>query len=102
MPRFRANTEPPERARAAPSVDWIYSNNLKFTFGANYKGASNTDSWKFDDCRSCNPFAPFTGTQAVGQSLGLSGMEPLGRFRAGPIGAAFQENEIYVSMRYKF
>ena len=34
--------------------------------------------------------------------MGLSGIEPLGRFRAGPIGAAWKENELYVSYRVKF
>jgi hypothetical protein len=32
----------------------------------------------------------------------LSGLEPLGRFRAGPIGTAVREDEIYFNMRYKF
>jgi hypothetical protein len=32
----------------------------------------------------------------------LSGLEPLGRFRAGPIGAAFKENDVYVKLNYKF
>jgi hypothetical protein len=32
----------------------------------------------------------------------VGGLEPLGRFRAGPIGAAWKENEAYVSLRYKF
>jgi hypothetical protein len=29
-------------------------------------------------------------------------MEPLGRFRAGPIGAAFKENDIFLRVNYKF
>jgi hypothetical protein len=29
-------------------------------------------------------------------------MEPLGRFRAGPIGSAIREDEIFLTMRYKF
>jgi 2-oxopent-4-enoate/cis-2-oxohex-4-enoate hydratase len=29
-------------------------------------------------------------------------IEPLGRFRASPIGAAWKENEIYITARYKF
>ena len=95
------------RAKAyaiAPSVEWSVSDNLKLTFGGNFKGA-NSDGWQFDDCRSCNPFSPFTqynAAQAVGQSYGLGGLEPLGRFRAGPIGAAFKENEMFVTLRYKF
>ncbi len=89
----------------APQLEWNYTNDLKLTIGANYKMAEGRDRWNFDDCRSCNPFAPFTsydGSQAVGQSWGLGGMEPLGRFRAGPIGAAFKENDLFVKLNYKF
>jgi hypothetical protein len=35
-------------------------------------------------------------------SRGVSGFEPLGRFRAGPIGAAIKENDLFFTMRYKF
>ena len=89
----------------APQVEWNFSNDLKLTFGANYKLAEGRSRWNFDDCRSCNPYAPFTQAdpnQAVGQSWGLGGMEPLGRFRAGPIGAAFKENDLFVKLNYKF
>jgi hypothetical protein len=89
----------------APQLEWNFSNDLKLTLGANYKIAEGRDRWKFDDCRSCNPYDPFTsyGTgQGVGQSFGLGGMEPLGRFRAGPIGAAFKENDLYFKLNYKF
>ncbi|PKO38714.1 MAG: DUF1302 domain-containing protein [Betaproteobacteria bacterium HGW-Betaproteobacteria-6] len=87
----------------APQVEWNVTNDLKVTFGANYKLAEGRSRWKFDDCRSCNPYPPFTGTEAtVGVSSGLGGMEPLGRFRAGPIGAAFKENDIFVKLNYKF
>jgi hypothetical protein len=92
-----------------PLVEWNVTNDLKVTFGANYKGRSDQSTWNFDDCRSCNPYAPYTmytngsTTQGMaGGSFGLSGIEPLGRFRAGPIGAAWKENEIYVTARYKF
>lgn len=96
------------QARASavsPQVEWNVSNDLKLTFGANYKFANGNSHYKFDDCRSCNPYDPFTSYgagQAVGQSYGLGGLEPLGRFRAGPIGAAFKENDIYVRVNYKF
>lgn len=96
------------RAKAfaiSPQVEWNVTNDLKLTFGANYKGSNGDDHYKFDDCRSCNPYAPFTSYapgQAVGQSFGLGGIEPLGRFRAGPIGTAFNENDVYVKLNYKF
>ncbi|WP_158304628.1 hypothetical protein [Methylibium petroleiphilum] len=35
-------------------------------------------------------------------SRGLGGLEPLGRFRAGPIGSAWKENEIFLTARYQF
>ena len=92
---------------AAPQVEWVASDKLKFTVGANVKWGNDEDKYKVDDCRSCNPWAPFTApngdtnpTQSF--SRGLSGLEPLGRFRAGPIGTAVREDEIYFNMRYKF
>lgn len=98
------------KARAtalAPQVEWNVSNDLKLTFGANYKLAEGRSNWEFDDCRSCNPFAPFTApagdaNPGIPYSRGLSGMEPLGRFRAGPIGAAFKENDLFIKLNYKF
>jgi hypothetical protein len=89
-----------------PSLDWLFTNDFKLTFGANVKGG-DVDRYAFDDCRSCNPYPPFTTYTAIGQSfvpgsVGLAGIEPLGRFRAGPIGAAFKENEIFLTLRYKF
>lgn len=91
----------------APQVEWNMTNDLKLTFGANYKGANGDEHYKVDDCRSCNPFAPFTApvgdaNPMTAYSRGLSGIEPLGRFRAGPIGTAFRENDIYVKLNYKF
>lgn len=92
---------------AAPQVEWLLSDNLKFAIGANVKLGSDNDRYKYDDCRACNPWPPFTSgnyggdpTQAF--SRGLAGLEPLGRFRAGPIGAAWAEDEIYATLRYKF
>ncbi len=93
---------------AAPQVEWIASDKLKFTVGANVKWGNDESKYKVDDCRSCNPWAPFTApqgdpaTQFQSFSRGLSGLEPLGRFRAGPIGTAVREDEIYFNMRYKF
>jgi hypothetical protein len=91
----------------APSIEWSATDNLKFTFGANYKGGGDVNRYRFDDCRACNPWGPFTApvgdpSPTVAGSRGLSGIEPLGRFRAGPIGAAFKENDIFITARYKF
>ena len=91
----------------APSVEWSTTDNLKFSLGANLKGGGNNANYATDDCRTCNPWPPFTApygsaTPMTVGSSGLSGFEPLGRFRAGPIGTAIKENDIFVTMRYKF
>lgn len=106
----------------APSVDWIVNDHVKLTVGANLKFTGSVDRYQFDDCRSCNPFPPFTapfgelnpGTDGEGGALpplpsafqaysrGLSGIEPLGRFRAGPIGTARKEDEVFATLRYAF
>ncbi|QID19772.1 DUF1302 domain-containing protein [Nitrogeniibacter mangrovi] len=94
---FRARTH-----AIAPKVEWSVTDQLKLTFGGNFKGGSNSRN-RFDDCRSCNPYAPFTGSVAdMGYSMGMASFEPLGRFRAGPIGTAMYEDEIFFQMRYRF
>ena len=90
---------------AAPSVEWLYSDNLKFTFGANLKFGDGARKW--NDARDTNPCPPFSGGQGGRNPfeqgvVGLTGYEPLGRFRAGPIGMANKEDEVSVSVRYKF
>ena len=94
---------------AAPQVEWIVSNKFKVAVGANVKWGNNLSNYKVDDCRSCNPWAPFTQPNGEDPALamqsfsrGLSGLEPLGRFRAGAIGTAFSENELYINAKYKF
>ncbi len=87
----------------APSVDWLISDNLRLTVGANIKVGDSAQ--KFDDCRACNPFPPATGPVGAEGSLAirsLAGFEPLGRFRAGPIGMAQNEDEVQVTLRYRF
>jgi hypothetical protein len=92
----------------SPSVNWLISNHLSLTAGAllHYNDLSR---YNFDDCRSCNPWAPFTTytgatvPQAFTDgSYGLGGIEPLGRFRAGPLGAAGKENQLFVKLRASF
>ena len=99
------------KARAmvtSPSVEFLVTDKLKVTTGANVKVLTgDNDRWDFDDCRSCNPWPPFTAGTYPGDPLeaysrGLGGMEPLGRFRAGPIGSAFKEDEAFVTLRYSF
>ncbi|WP_231497820.1 DUF1302 family protein, partial [Methylibium sp. T29-B] len=91
----------------SPQVDWIVTDKFKISFGGNFKLRNGEDRWKFDDCRSCNPWAPFTAPfgdtdPMTTYSRGLGGLEPLGRFRAGPIGSAWKENEIFLTARYQF
>jgi len=66
-------------AALAPQADWLFSDRLRLSFGANIKLAS-TASWKFDDCRSCNPYPPYT--TYAGQSLvpGSAGVGDLSRW----------------------
>ena len=90
---------------AAPSLEWLFSDNLKITVGANYKFGDGAQKW--NDARDGNPFPPFSGCQngrpCMEQGMvGLTGYEPLGRFRAGPIGMANKEDEVFVTVRYKF
>jgi hypothetical protein len=85
----------------APSVEYLFSDNLKIVAGANFKVGRGAR--EFDDCRSCNPWDPFTSYGLPeGASAGLSGYEPLGRFRAGPIGMAQKEDELQLTLRYSF
>ena len=91
----------------APSIDWLISDNWQLILGANYKTGGEDE--QFDDCRLCNPFPPFTsgpvpehGVGFTSGSAGLSGFEPLGRFRSGPIGMAEKEDEIQLTVRYRF
>jgi hypothetical protein len=86
----------------APSVDWLISDNWRLIFGANIKFGDDMGDQKFDDCRSCNPFPGFTGPPDQVGSIGLSGIEPLSRFRAGPIASASQEDELQITLRYRF
>lgn len=87
----------------APSIEWLVTDNFRVTAGANVK--VGTGARKFDDCRTCNPWDPFTAAypgQPAGESAGLGGYEPLGRFQSGPIGMAQKEDEIQLTMRYSF
>lgn len=96
------------RAKAttlAMHVEWIASDNLKVTAGFNVKFGKGAR--KFDDCRTCNPWPPFTAAplpngHPQGYSLALGGYEPLGRFRSGPIGMAQKEDELQLTVRYSF
>jgi hypothetical protein len=89
----------------SPSLDWLITDNWQITAAANFKFGRGAQ--KFDDCRTCNPWPPFTSTPLHADpfapgSVGLGGFEPLGRFRQGPIGSADKEDEIQLTVRYRF
>ena len=86
-----------------PSVDWLITDNWRLVAKWNTKIGKGAQKW--DDCRTCNPFSPATDAfpgHLPGETLGLGGYEPLGRFRAGPIGMANEEDEIAILVRYSF
>lgn len=86
----------------APSVTFLYTDKLKFKVGANYKWQTgNMDRYSFADGRG------LTGTLSpVGSGnpvdSGVGGLEALGRFKAGLIGTAVREDEIFFNMQYQF
>lgn len=90
----------------APSIDWLINDNWRLIVGANFK--FGTGARKFDDVRTANVFPPFTCPPGCipggpnGASAGLGGFEPLGRFRSGPIGMGQKEDEIQITLRYRF
>lgn len=108
----------------APSIEWLISDHWKVNLGLNIKFGRDyeSDYFKWDDCRSANPYDPFTAytTNGIGAgadptgtlapehlragaaSLGMAGWEPLGRFRSGPIGMAQKEDEIQITIQYRF
>ena len=101
-----------------PSINWLPSDNWRVTIGANIK--FGTTRHVVDDGRTSNSFPPFTAGPACppppaaplpgcfpggGEfaSVGIRrGFEPLGRFRAGPIGMAQHEDELQLLVRYRF
>jgi hypothetical protein len=96
-----------EAGTIAPSVDWLINDNWRLMVGFNIKVGDSMEDQSFDDCRTCNPFPPYTATPAHADpnqsgSVGLSGIEPLGRFRAGPLASASDEDEFQVTLRYRF
>jgi hypothetical protein len=106
----------------APSIEWLISDHWKMNVGFNIKFGRDYDSAsnQWDDARSANMYFPFTawspnglganpGDPLVaehvppgGGTVGLAGLEPLGRFRAGPIGMAEKEDEFQFTFQYRF
>jgi len=96
-----------EAGTFAPQVDWLISDNWRLIAGFNIKFGDGMKDQSFDDCRTCNPFPPYTATPVHADpfksgSVGLGGIEPLGRFRSGPLGSASAEDEFQLTIRYRF
>ena len=102
---------------AGISLEYKPSNNWVWRVAFNLKWSDDADEWKADDNRTANVFPPFTCNPALlppatdppdarcfdsYSSVGLQGFEPLGRFRAGPIGTAHNEDEFQLTLRYQF
>jgi hypothetical protein len=76
-----------------PSINWLFSDHWNITLGANLKFGRAENN--FDDCRTCNPFPPFTdpaeGTPGAG-TLPPGRLHPPGGYAAAvprrPIGMA--------------
>lgn len=97
-----------------PSLEYKPTNHWVLKLGFNLKWANEPAAMPADDNRSANPFPPFTCAPPIAlgpdptpcltaySSLGVSGFEPLGRFRSGPIGTAVNEDEVQFSVRYQF
>ena len=90
----------------SPAMDWLIDDNWRLQVGANIKFDRGPAEWA--DCTKCNPFSPYTASTApihaggASGEAGLGGIEPLGRFIDGPIGTARNEDEIQITLRYRF
>lgn len=87
-----------------PTVTFLYSDKLKFKVGANYKWlTSDLDRYAFTDGRGLTGTLTPSGTGGLGiVDTGVGGIEALGRFKAGLIGTALKEDEIFFNMQYQF
>jgi len=100
-----------QSAAIVPTIDWLLSDNWRLIVGLNIKVGEGAR--QFDDNRTSSPFSPNTcgdprrprpacAPGAELPTLGLGGFEPLGRFRAGPLGMSRNEDEIQATVRYRF
>ncbi|MGQ0621153.1 MAG: DUF1302 family protein [Panacagrimonas sp.] len=85
-----------------PYVDYLLTQNFKVTVGANIKFGDGAQ--KFNDCRDCNPYPPFSnyGLLDGPGPVGITGFEPLGKFKQGPIGSSDKEDELFINLSYGF
>jgi len=93
----------------APAIEWLMNDHWQFTLRANVKIDDGVSTW--DDNRAAIPYpglslaltggatAALAGTPSNGS---LRGANPLGRFADGPLGMAQKEDEIQITIRYRF
>jgi hypothetical protein len=93
----------------APAIEWLLDDHWQFTLRVNWKVNDGVSTW--DDDRSAIPYPGLSlaitdqatdalaGTPSNGS---LRGVNPLGRFRDGPLGMAQMEDEIQLTIRYRF
>jgi hypothetical protein len=91
----------------APAIEWLLDDHWQFTLRANVKIDDGVSKW--DDNRASIPYPglsgaltgspDFAGTPSNGS---LRGANPLGRFSDGPLGMAQEEDEIQLTIRYRF
>ena len=93
----------------APAIEWIMDDHWQFTLRANVKIDDGVETW--DDVRSAIPYPGLSAALTGGATTALagtpsngslSGANPLGRFRDGPLGMAQEEDEIQITVRYRF
>jgi hypothetical protein len=92
----------------APAIEYSHDDNWQVTLRANYKLDDGLD--KFDDNRTAIPYpgliAALGMDPSVVQPMASNGttqsVNPLGRFRTGVLGMAQQEDEIQLTVRYRF
>ena len=86
-----------------PTVTYLYSDRLKLKVGANYKYiTSNMERYDFTDGRGLQGTLSPVGVVSGPLNIGTTGLEALGRFKAGLIGSAVNEDEIFFNMSYQF
>lgn len=93
----------------APAIEWLIDDHWQLTLRANYKIDDGVSKW--DDNRSAIPYPGLSAALTAGATTSLAGTpsngslrgpNPLGRFRDGPLGMAQEEDEIQITVRYRF
>ncbi len=93
----------------APAIEWLIDDHWQVTLRANVKIDDGVSTW--DDDRSSVPYPGLSMALTNGQTAALAGSppngslrgaNPLGRFRDGPLGMAQKEDEIQLTIRYRF